>query len=198
MFASPSSDWIISAVLKYINFPITDRHLWRTGAFTLEPYICKIKNGNLFSWVIADNEQILCLLLYPQQTWMRTGRRSIPNCCRSSGWSANNFSRAEISGAPPLISSCLLELPAGDFFKREPLTNTLVLAGRVMVPLGNGGRSSLAKFTISKIWRSKQKLKKSIDIRPAALKVNLDSVKKSCVYFEQLVLLVFSITYLKI
>jgi len=35
-----NKDWIISAVLKYINFPMTERHLCRTGPLTLEPYIC--------------------------------------------------------------------------------------------------------------------------------------------------------------
>lgn len=36
-FVALSRDWIISAVLKYINFPIADRHLCRTGPLTLEP-----------------------------------------------------------------------------------------------------------------------------------------------------------------
>ncbi|CAH1444943.1 unnamed protein product [Lactuca virosa] len=55
------------------------------------------------------------------------GEKSSPDCCKSSRCSVNSFSRAEISGVAPLVSSYLLELPTIEFFKRDPFTYRLVV-----------------------------------------------------------------------
>lgn len=89
-------------------------------------------------------------------TCIKTGRRSIANCLRSSGWSFNSFSRADISVTFPFESSCFPELPAGDFLIMGPFINMLEMIGREIVPCGNGGRSSFARFTISNIYTLEQ------------------------------------------
>jgi len=92
-------------------------------------------------------------------TCIKTGRRSIANCLSSSGWSFNSFSRADISGAVPFESSCFPELPAGDFLTMGPFKNILEMIGREIVPCGNGGSSSFARFTISNIYILEQIIK---------------------------------------